>query len=325
MELPPDDVVFGHTAAMTQLRERLTQAVAAEVPVLIAGESGSGKEVLARLIHQRSPRAAAPFVKIHCPAIPPALLESELFGHEPGAFTGAVERRIGRIEQASGGTLFLDEISDLGPGGQAKLLELLQDGLIWPIGGSAPRSINARIVCATSRDLWQDCQTGRFRIDLYFRIGVVELTSPPLRERREDLPGLVEYLRRVLNAAYHRSARPLSADALQLLAAHTWPGNIRELENLMSRFVLFGSEELFATDLLPRPPAAHAPVPLREVARRAGLEAQRQIILSVLHGHHWSRKETAKALRISYRALLYKLRDTGIPTRRSLGCSRPLE
>ena len=325
LELPPAEVIFGQTAAMSQLRERLTQAAAAEVPVLIAGESGAGKEVLARLLHQRSARAAAPFVKIHCPAIPPALLESELFGHEPGAFTGAVERRIGRIEQANGGTLFLDEISELDGGAQAKLLELLQDGSVWPIGGGAPRSVNARIVCATSRDLWQDCQTGRFRLDLYFRIGVVGLAVPPLRERSEDLPVLVAYLRRILNAAYRRSAPPLSADAMQLLAAHPWPGNIRELKNLMSRFVLFGSEELIAAELLPATRAAGAPLSLREAARRAGLEAQRQMILGALHAHHWNRKETAKALRISYRALLYKLRDTGIPSRRSLGGSPPVE
>lgn len=325
LELPPEEVIFGQTAVMSQLRDRLAQAAATELPVLIAGESGAGKEVLARLLHQRSARAAAPFIKIHCPAIPPALLESELFGHEPGAFTGAVERRIGRIEQAGGGTLFLDEISELDSGAQAKLLELLQDGSIWPIGGGAPRSINARIVCATSRDLWQDCQTGRFRLDLYFRIGVVELAAPPLRDRSEDLPVLVEYLRRVLNATYQRSAPALSSDAMQLLAAHDWPGNIRELENLMSRFVLFGSEDLIATELLPSPRAADAPISLRDVARRAGLDAQRQIILSALHAHHWNRKETAKALRISYRALLYKLRDTGIPSRRSLGGSPPIE
>lgn len=317
LEMPPEAMVFGRSTAMARLRERVEQAAAAEVPVLIAGESGSGKEVLARLIHRRSPRKAAPFVKIHCPAIPAALLENELFGHEAGAFTGAVQRQPGRIEQADGGTLFLDEIGELNPSSQAKLLELLQDGYVCPIGGGAPRAINARVISASSRDLWQDCQDGRFRVDLFFRINVVGLTVPPLRERSEDLAGLAEYFRATLNAAYGRSAQPLSSEALQLLAAHPWPGNVRELENLMSRFVLFGSEELLARELLP-PPAA-AGLSLREVARRAGLEAQRQMILGVLHAHRWNRKETARALKISYRALLYKLRDTGIPSRRSLG------
>lgn len=321
--LPPVDLIVGVSPVMEGVRACIEHLAVADVPVLIQGESGCGKEVLTRWIHACSPRAARPFVKLHCPAIPETLLESELFGHEEGAFTGAVRAKPGRVEEAEGGTLFLDEIAEMNSGLQAKLLHLLQDGQISRLGGCEQRAIDVRIICATNRKLEDEIQAGRFRSDLFYRINVVSLELPPLRERKADLPMLAEYFVQVYARRYRRSVPPLSAATLRLLQAHTWPGNIRELENLINRYVIFGSESIIASDILGKfgEPARQAEPPsisLRKIARQAALEAQRQVILQVLHANQWNRKQAARALNISYRALLYKLRDTGIPTRRAM-------
>src|SRR5579872_4058702 len=185
--LPPDHVVFGTTRRMEELRERLEKLAATNVPILVRGESGTGKEIIARLIHQRSPWQTGPFVKVSCPAIPGTLLESELFGYEKGAFTGAYANKPGKVQMAERGTLFLDEIGEMDSGLQAKLLQLLQDGQFCPIGGREDRRVEVRMVCATNRDLEEEIEVGNFRQDLFYRINVVSIELPPLRERKVDL------------------------------------------------------------------------------------------------------------------------------------------
>lgn len=319
-ELPPTELILGVSPAMERVRSCIEQVAQTEVPVLVQGESGCGKEVVARWLHTHSPRGAERFVKVHCPAIPEQLLESELFGHEAGAFTGATQARPGRVEEARGGTLFLDEIAEMNPGLQAKLLHLLQDGQVCRVGGVVAQPIDVRVICATGRDLDEEMHAGRFRRDLYYRINVVNLVLPPLRERRQDLPMLVAHFAQTYSRRYGRAVPPLSAATQKLIQAHAWPGNIRELENVINRYAIFGSEAVIAAELLSGSADASvaAPISLRRVARQAALEAQRQVILRVLHANQWNRKQTARALNISYRALLYKLRDTGIPSYRSL-------
>src|ERR1700688_3058297 len=240
-EMPPDSVVFGSTDAMRALRERLAKIAGANVPVLIQGESGTGKDIIARMIHTASPWKSGPFVKVNCPAIPGTLLESELFGYEKGAFTGAYGMKPGRVEMAHRGTLFLDEISELDMPLQSKLLQLLQDGQFCRIGAQADKKVEVRIVCATNRKLEDEIENGTFRQDLYYRINVVNLFMPPLRERRSDIDGLVSYFLEYYNRKYNCKARPLSSELKEILQRYHWPGNIRELENLVQRYVILGS------------------------------------------------------------------------------------
>lgn len=320
--LPPAEIIIGRSPAMRSIRERLEKVAPTDVPVLIQGASGTGKEVLARWIHACSPRRNRPFAKVHCPAVPGPLLESELFGHEEGAFTGAVHTKPGRIEDADGGTLLLDEIGEMDLNLQAKLLQLLQDGQMCRVGGREERGVDVRVICASHRDLKSEVQAGTFRPDLYYRINVVAVELPPLRDRRDDIPDLADYFVRLFNGKYHRNLPPLSPASVQLLLAHSWPGNLRELENLINRYVIFGSEEGLAADLLgagePAPAAPTEPISLRKIARQASLDAQRRVILEVLHANRWNRRQAARALHISYRALLYKIHDTGIPSRKNL-------
>ena len=323
--LPPDDVIFGHTEDMRNIREKLEKAAAADVPVLVQGASGTGKEVVAKSVHELSRRRTGPFVKVHCPGIPAALLESELFGYEEGAFSGAAHAKPGRAEAAHGGTLFLDEIAEMDSGLQVKLIHFLQDGQFSRIGAQKPRAVEVRVVCTTSRSLEQEITAGRFRQDLFYRINVVRVHLPPLRDRKGDIPDLVDYFLSFYNEKYKRAVEPLSAHCLQLLLAHDWPGNIRELENLINRYVILGSEEAITSELLGANPGSHnaqdpshKSVSLRRIAQQAALEAQRKVILRVLQANHWNRKRAAQALKISYRALLYKIKDAGIPPKRAM-------
>jgi two-component system, NtrC family, response regulator AtoC len=325
-EFPPEDVVFGKSEAMQALRSRMDKVASANVPVLIHGESGTGKDIIARMIHALSPWKTGPFVKVNCPAIPGTLLESELFGYEKGAFTGAYGSKPGRVELAHRGTLFLDEISELDLALQSKLLQLLQDGQFCRIGAQEDKKVEVRIVCATNRQLETEIQSGTFRQDLFYRINVVSLALPPLRERRGDIEILVQYFLDHYNRKYNCRARALSVELMAVLKKYHWPGNIRELENLVKRYVILGTEEVISNDLVARSEQEFfnpeinldGPISLKKLTRQATRELERKIILKVLQANHWNRKQAARALSISYRALLYKIRDAGLPANRSV-------
>ncbi len=323
-EIPPETVIFGHSETMQSLRERMDKVASANVPVLIQGESGTGKDIIARMIHARSPWRTGPFVKVNCPAIPGTLLESELFGYEKGAFTGAYGSKPGRVELAHRGSLFLDEISELDLALQSKLLQLLQDGQFCRIGAQEDKKVEVRVVCATNRRLEEEIETGTFRQDLFYRINVVNLHLPPLRERRGDIQDLATYFLEYYNRKYNCRARALSSDLMSALQKYHWPGNIRELENLIKRYVILGNEEVISSDLVVREQEffnpdinLDGPISLKKLTRQATRELERKVILKVLQAHHWNRKKIARALSISYRALLYKIRDAGLPANRS--------
>ncbi len=329
-EFPPESVIFGKTDTMQALRSRMDKVASANVPVLIHGESGTGKDIIARMIHGLSPWKTGPFVKVNCPAIPGTLLESELFGYEKGAFTGAYGMKPGRVEMAHRGTLFLDEISELDLSLQSKLLQLLQDGQFCRIGAQEDKKVEVRIVCATNRQLETEIENGGFRQDLYYRINVVNLFMPPLRDRRSDIEVLAHYFLEYYNRKYNCRAKPLSNELMSVLQKYQWPGNIRELENLIKRYVILGSEDVITSELVVRSEKdmfnpeinLDGPISLKKLTRQATRELERKIILKVLQANHWNRKQAAKALCISYRALLYKIRDAGLPANRA---TRPKE
>jgi two-component system response regulator AtoC len=277
------------------------------------------------MIHGLSPWKGGPFVKVNCPAIPGTLLESELFGYEKGAFTGAYGTKPGRVEMAHRGTLFLDEISELDLALQSKLLQLLQDGQFCRIGAQEDKKVEVRVVCATNRNLEHEIENGTFRQDLYYRINVVNLHMPPLRERRADIEELAAYFLEHYNRKYNCKAKPLSNELTSVFQKYHWPGNIRELENLIKRYVILGNEDVIAADLVAREPdffnpeiSLDGPISLKKLTRQATRELERKVILKVLQAHHWNRKQAARALSISYRALLYKIRDAGLPSNRAL-------
>ncbi|HXU75610.1 MAG TPA: sigma-54 dependent transcriptional regulator [Methylomirabilota bacterium] len=310
--LPPS--VVAESPLMQAVFHDASLIAPSESRVLITGESGVGKEVLADVIHAWSARAAGPLVKVNCAAIPETLLESELFGHEKGAFTGAVAQRIGRFESANGGTIFLDEIGDMAPALQAKLLRVTQEGRFHRVGSSLELQTNARILAATNRNLDDEVRQGRFREDLYYRLNVVELNIPPLRERREDILALALHFLQQLTQGRAR----LSAAVTECLERYNWPGNIRELRNAMERAALLSRGELILPEHLPgrvRTVAAQASAPDPTDAHRLE-EIENQAILQALRKYEFNRTETARALGISRRALLYKLqrlRELGHP------------
>src|SRR5438093_4848266 len=284
-----------------------------ESRILITGESGVGKEVLADVIHAWSARASGPLVKVNCAAIPETLLESELFGHEKGSFTGAVALRIGRFESASGGTIFLDEISEMSPQLHAKLLRVTQDGRFQRVGSNAEVHTNARILAASNRNMDEEVKLGRFREDLFYRLNVVELNVPPLRERPEDILPLANHFVTELTQGRAR----LSASVVQSLERYAWPVKVREMRNAMERAALLSRGELILTEHLPpRVRGAPPQVPAVEFADAERLEEmERQAIVQALRKHNFNRTETARALGISRRALIYKLQRL-----RELGC-----
>jgi two-component system response regulator AtoC len=320
-DLPPVDVIFGRTTEMQLIRRKLEMVAKTNVPVLVQGESGTGKELCARLIHGTSERLTGDLVKVSCPAIPQGLIETELFGYEKGAFTGAHSTKRGRLEQAHGGTLFLDEVGSLDIGVQSKLLQVLQDGSFMRVGGHEIRTIQTRIVSVANRDLRDQVADGTFRLDFLYRINAVTIQLPPLRQRADDLPQLVDYLTGHHARMFHVSPSPLSRNAIRLMQKYDWPGNIRQLDNLIRSYVLMGSEEALMAELVEeRKPATTAtadvdvsqPISLKVVTRQATHELERQIILKVLKANNWNRQKTAKWLKISYRSLLYKLNDVGV-------------
>ncbi len=321
--MPPLDVIFGKTAAMQSVRTKLERIAETDVPVLIQGESGTGKELCVRLLHAISQRAGGSLVKVSCPAIPSALLETELFGYERGAFTGASSAKAGRLEQAHLGTLFLDEIGSLDLAVQAKLLQVLQDGTYVRVGGHEPRSIDARLVTASNGDLRQQVESGTFRLDFLFRINAVTINLPPLRQRVADLPILMDYYLEHYGKLFQRTPELISRSAIRMMQNYAWPGNIRQLENLIRSYVLIGSEEALLAEIMPESNRAGSnvvpeidisePVALKSITKRATQNLERQIILKVLQANGWNRQKTAKWLQISYRSLLYKLSEAGMP------------
>jgi DNA-binding NtrC family response regulator len=278
---------------------------ASESRILISGESGAGKEVLADVIHGWSSRAAGPLIKVNCAAIPETLLESELFGHEKGSFTGAVAQRVGRFEEAHGGTIFLDEIGDMSAPLQAKLLRVTQDGLFNRVGSNKELRTNARILAATNRNLEDEVKAGRFREDLFYRLNVVELNIPPLRERPEDILPLAN----LFVAEFTKGKARFASSVTESLLRYAWPGNVRELRNAMERATLLSLGEVILPEHLPaRLRGTQEPTAPLEITdpERLG-EIEKQAIIQALRKHDFNRTETAKALGISRRALLYKL------------------
>jgi len=313
-----------NSPGLARIRETLDQLADTDVAVLISGESGSGKEVVAREIHRTSLRREGAFVKVNCAALPGELLESELFGYERGAFTGAAARKIGKFELAHGGTIFLDEIGEMSPSAQAKVLHVLQDRAFARLGGNREIQVDVRIVSATHRPLAELVEQHRFREDLFFRLNVVNVHVPPLRERKDEIPALAKHFLARSAERYGRPALRPSARLLATLAAHPFPGNVRELENLMKRMVVLGSEapiqrELTTKrrgtgrrrfeDLLAEFEQTAGQLPLREVGRRAATLAEADAIARVLDQTHWNRRRAARLLGVSYKTLLAKIRE----------------
>ncbi len=307
--------VIGSSEAFRAVIELAHRVAESDATVLILGESGTGKEVVAQEIHRASGRARKPLVAVNCSAIPEGLLESELFGHEKGAFTGAVRQKKGRFETADGGTVFLDEIGDMSPRLQAKLLRFLQDHVVQRVGGTADIEVDVRVVAATNRDLERDIAEGRFREDLYFRLNVVTIAIPPLRERVEDVPELVEHFLKTL-APPGGKPKKMSPKAMRLAMAYDWPGNVRELENAVQRAVVLSrGETIFPEHLPAKVQALDAgdeveSGPSREA--KTMREVERQAIVRALREHNGNRTHAAESLGISRRTLQNKIREYDI-------------
>ena len=315
------------SSKMQPIRDLISKVASTNTTVLLRGESGTGKEVLARAIHKASPRAGKQFLKVNCAALPGELLESELFGHEKGAFTGAYRQKPGKFEAAHQGTLLLDEIGEMPLRLQAKLLHVLQDGEFSRVGGEKIIDTDVRLIAATNRDLEASMRAHQFREDLYYRLNVIEVRIPPLRERREEIPGLVDFFLKKFNVQYGRAV-DIPPDTMRVFVDYHWPGNIRELENGVKRVVVLGTARPVHTEILgnisrrprvsvPGAPAAgvaspDAPISLKEIARQAAREAERVAIKEVLDRVHWNRAKAARLLQISYKALLYKIVQCGL-------------
>jgi two-component system response regulator AtoC len=319
------EIALWRSPKMREVAEIIRRAAGVDVTVLVCGETGTGKDLVARTIHHLSSRRGAPLVKVNCAAMPRDLLESELFGHERGAFTGAHQRKIGKFEAADGGTMLLDEIGDLHPALQAKLLHVLQDGEFSRVGGKSTIKVDVRVIAATNQDLDRAVAAGRFREDLYYRINVIQIVVPPLRERREEIPALVNYLIGRHSRLFHREEFTVPPEVMDALVKRSYPGNVREVENLVKRMIVLGNPSLLqaetplwkadgSADAAPRRNPALIPA-LKDVAREAARAAEREAINRVLEETRWNRAKAAKLLQISYRALLYKIRDVGLDRR----------
>ncbi|MFQ5789741.1 MAG: sigma-54 interaction domain-containing protein [Acidobacteriota bacterium] len=324
--------LFVRSPQLRAIKRIIEQAADTSATILIRGESGVGKEIVARAIHAASARHERPFIKVNCAALPAELLESELFGHEKGAFTGAYRRKLGKFEFAAKGTIFLDEIGELPLGLQAKLLHVVQDLEFSRIGGREMIRVDVRVLASTNRNLEAALSNGEFREDLYYRLNVVEIHIPPLRERKEEIPILASSFLDRFNQEYRRNVA-LRPEMNRLFTEYTWPGNIRELENLIRRLAVLGNgrqihEELLtrlraakAKPLTPRnpveesvSPSLHAEVTmgLKGIAHRAALEAERKALSEVLDRVRWNRAQAARLLQVSYKTLLNKIAESGL-------------
>jgi transcriptional regulator with GAF, ATPase, and Fis domain len=315
--------LLGRSAQMRAVERRIAMVADTDATILVRGESGVGKEIVARAIHEASPRHAHPFVKVNCAALPTELLESELFGYEKGAFTGAYRRKLGKFEAALGGTILLDEIGDMPIGLQAKLLHVLQDRQFARVGGAEVITVDVRVIASTNRDLETAVRGGVFREDLYYRLKVITLHVPPLRERAEEIPALAQAFVTRFNAEYRRELS-LGQESIRLLCQYAWPGNVRELENMIRRAVALQNEQLLQEELSamtdasePVSPVAVArPDTIRDIARRAAMDAERTMIREVLDRVQWNRAEAARVLNIGYKALPYKMDRCGLARKR---------
>jgi len=323
------EVALWRSPKMREVGEIIRRAAGVDVTVLICGETGTGKDLVARTIHHLSSRRGKPFIKVNCAAMPRDLLESELFGHERGAFTGAHRQKIGKFEAADGGTIFLDEIGDLHPALQAKLLHVLQDGEFSRVGGKSTLKVDVRVIAATNQDLDRAVAAGRFREDLYYRINVIQIVVPPLRERTEEIPFLITYFIERHSRLFGREGFTVPPEVMEALVKYTYPGNVREVENLVKRMIVLGDPSLASAALTARKPEvpgastqrkppALSPS-LKDVARQAARNAEREAIAKVLEDTRWNRVKAAKLLRISNRALLYKIKDVGLDRPRPEG------
>ena len=325
-------VTGGSDDRMHEVLDIVDQVADTDITVLIRGESGTGKELVARTLHDLSARRERTFVKVNCAALPSELLESELFGFEKGAFTGAQKRKLGKFEFANRGTIFLDEIGEMSPALQAKLLQVLQDGEFSRLGGEADVQVDTRILAATNRNLEQAVEEGEFREDLYYRLNVVTVVPPPLRERISALPVLVDHFVRTFADEYKKEGTPLSPETMDTFRNYHWPGNVRELENMVRRMIVLGSEQTVLQEIALRENPNTEPteevfgglealgvefsedgfVDLKAISRRAARIAEKGVIARVLEQTRWNRKEAAEKLQISYKALLYKMKENGL-------------
>src|SRR5450631_1071382 len=327
-----DDVFFvAASPVMRKLRSQAALVANVDIPVLMLGESGTGKEVMARLIHKLSPRAHRTFLKVNCAAVPGDLLESELFGHEAGACTGANHAKPGKFELCNKGTILLDEIGEMPALLQAKLLHVLQDQTFSRLGSRSVIKIHVRILAATNINIPEALANKRLREDLYYRLNAFTMTLPPLRDRKEEIPILLKHFMSRMSESYARPPLPLSAALMEACLRHSWPGNLRELSNFIKRYLVLGDETLAASELQPRPDGggglhtdnsarsagADSAGGLKSVSRNAKDEAEAEAIARALEETNWNRKQAAALLKISYKALLYKIRQYGIAQSRS--------
>ncbi len=330
-------MLAGDSQKMREIRDIVEQVADTDITVLVRGDSGTGKEVVARQLYQLSTRRDKPFVKVNCAALPSELLESELFGFEKGAFTGAQKRKLGKFEYANHGTIFLDEISEMHPSLQAKLLQVLQDGEFSRLGSESDVHVDTRIIAATNRNLEEAVADGSFREDLYYRLNVVTVHLPPLRERKDAIPLLIDQFLQKNNEQYNKSLKQLNPATMEALQRYDWPGNIRELENMIRRMVVLGNEQAVIDEIEQLSKRTHSSeevkdsldldalgadfsseqgIDLKRISRRAAQLAEKRVIERVLEQTRWNRKEAAERLQISYKALLYKMKENGLSERR---------
>jgi transcriptional regulator with PAS, ATPase and Fis domain len=308
--------IIGHDHRMLRIFDVVDSVADTRATVLITGESGTGKSLIARAIHRHSSRRDKPFVEVACGALPDTLLESELFGHVAGAFTGAVGEKMGKFKQADGGTIFLDEIATASPGMQVKLLRILQDLEFEQVGGTKTFKIDTRIILATNEDLGKAVAEGRFRQDLFYRINVINIELPPIRERISDIPALAEHFLKSVCEEAHKKVHGFTDDAMQALQRYRWPGNVREMQNVIERAVLLGKNSVIGVEDLPPSVAAGGGLSVEAVGNQSLKQAlsapEKQLILEVLESNNWNRQQTAAALGINRTTLYKKMKRLGL-------------